>query len=157
MTTADATPCRPRKEGPRVRSRCVRPNLRRRRRSSSGASVPVARSRVAGVWWMMRRIDDQPPSPPPSSTERATAFLKTGTGLVAAITAFLVAIAGLVAAVTQLGGGSHSDSGPTPGGGTTTVLFQSTAQRELQSHVPGSIWPSCGPPVTPEEHAVAAF
>lgn len=105
----------------------------------------------------MSRIADQPPNPPPSSTERLTAFLKTGTGLVAGITAFIVAIAGLVAAVTQLGGGSHSESGATPGGATTTVVFQSAAQRELHSHVPGSIWPSCGPPETPEEHAVAAF
>src|SRR3954447_22399596 len=122
MTTADATPCGPRKEGGRAwdRGRCVLTY-------AAVGAVPLgqtsrcARSRVAGVWWMMRRIAEPPPSPPPSSTERATAFLKTGTGLVAAITAFVVAIAGLVAAVTQLGGGSHSGSGATPGGGTTTV------------------------------------
>ncbi len=122
----------------------------RRRSGVTGSHVPV-------VSWMMSRISDQPPNPPRSNTDRLTAFLKSGTGLVTAVTAFAAAIAGLVAAVTQLGGGSAATPRTAPGGGPTTVVFQSAAQRELHSHVPRSIWPSCGPPVDPEEHAVAAF
>jgi hypothetical protein len=96
-------------------------------------------------------------SPRESRAARLTAFLKSGTGVVTAITTLVVAIAGLVTAVNHFGGNSDkSPSSPTATGGAGAAL-ESDADTGLQSHIPTAIWSSCGPPVDAEEHAAAAF
>lgn len=88
-----------------------------------------------------------------------TAFLKSGAGVVTAITTLIVAIAGLVTAVNQFGG--DSEQPPSTPTATATAgagaALASDADTELQSHIPTAIWSSCGPPVDAEEHAAAAF
>jgi hypothetical protein len=95
-----------------------------------------------------------------SGEGRLTSFLKSTTGVLTAIGALVVAIAGLVTALTQLTGGSSPraaspPAAPPPAAATTVV--ENGAQRELRSHIPDSIWPTCEPPVDPEEGSVAAF
>jgi hypothetical protein len=75
--------------------------------------------------------------------------------MVTATATLIAAIAGLATAVTQLRGGDHASSGPP--GVTTIVATDTAAQRELRSHIPAAIRPTCGPPKYPEENAVAAF
>jgi hypothetical protein len=75
--------------------------------------------------------------------------------MVTATATLIAAIAGLVTAVTQLRGGDHASSGPP--GVTTIVATDTAALRELRSHIPAAIRPTCGPPKYPEENAVAAF
>ncbi len=88
-------------------------------------------------------------------------FLKSGTGILTAIVTLIAAIAGLVTALSQFSGGpgqpAAAPGGTTTPGAATTVIFQSDAQRELRSHIPDSIWSTCGPPADPEEGSVAAF
>ena len=101
------------------------------------------------------------PEPAPWD-ERMTSFLKSGTGILTAIAALVVAVGGIVTAVSQIGGGSSSKQAAPPAQVTTpvaatTVIAESGAQHELRSHIPGSIWPTCGAPRYPEETAVAAF
>jgi hypothetical protein len=117
----------------------------------------------------MEQEQPRPPDAPrPTRAERATDFLRSGTGLVAAVTALVVAVGGLATALTQLGGdgsgedtrASHEDTAgsPGPGGGTeTAVLLGSASQRELLAHVPAEIRSSCGPPRDPEDGAAAAI
>ena len=85
---------------------------------------------------------------------RFSSFLKTTTGTVTTVATLLVAVAGLIAAVKQLSG---SQSSPEPVAVTTVVNGDTPAERELRSHIPAEIRPSCGPPVNAEETAVAAF
>jgi hypothetical protein len=85
---------------------------------------------------------------------RFSSFLKTTTGMVTTVATLLVAVAGLIAAVKQLTG-SQSSAGPAAA--TTVVSGDTPAERELRSHIPLEIRPSCGPPVNPEETAVASF
>jgi hypothetical protein len=92
------------------------------------------------------------PSPP--SEPRLTSFLKSGTGMLTAAATLLAAIAGLVTAMTQFRG---DDGGPATEAVTTVVAGDTAAERELRSHIPAAIRPTCGAPRYPEENAVAAF
>ena len=94
-------------------------------------------------------------SAPEGRKSRFTSFLQTGTGMVTAVATLIAAVAGLATAVTQLRGGS--DSGPEPGGVTTIVSADTSAERELRAHVPAAIRDTCGAPKDPEENSVAAF
>jgi hypothetical protein len=85
---------------------------------------------------------------------RFSSFLKTTTGMVTAVATLLVAIAGLIAAVKQLTGSQGSSE---PVAVTTVVNGDTPSERELRSHIPAEIRPSCGAPINPEETAVAAF
>jgi hypothetical protein len=85
---------------------------------------------------------------------RWSSFLKSVTGMLTAAATLLAAIAGLVTAVTQLRG-DHRNSEATAV--TTLVAGDTAAERELRSHIPPAIRPTCGPPKYPEENAVAAF
>lgn len=85
---------------------------------------------------------------------RFSSFLKTTTGTVTTVATLLVAVAGLIAAVKQLSGSQGSSE---PVAVTTVVNGDTPAERELRSHIPAEIRPSCGPPVNAEETAVAAF
>jgi hypothetical protein len=85
---------------------------------------------------------------------RFSSFLKTTTGMVTAVATLLVAIAGLIAAAKQLTGSEGSSE---PVAVTTVVNGDTPSERELRSHIPAEIRPSCGAPINPEETAVAAF
>ena len=74
--------------------------------------------------------------------------------MLTAAAALLAAIAGLVTAVTQLRGDHRSSEAAAV---TTVVAGDTAAERELRSHIPPAIRPTCGPPKYPEENAVAAF
>jgi hypothetical protein len=96
-----------------------------------------------------------------SPEPRAKSFLKSTTGLVTAAATLLAAIAGLITAFTQIGGG-HSTAGGTPGTTSTTtttapLVLEDTSVRELYSHVPASIQPTCTRPKYPEETAAASM
>jgi hypothetical protein len=99
--------------------------------------------------------DDQPQRAPGEG--RVTSFLKSGTGILTALATLIAAVAGLLTAFSQLGGGDSPQSAAATREAATTVLVESDAQRELRSHIPASIWPSCGAPVDEEEGSVAAF
>jgi len=85
---------------------------------------------------------------------RFSSFLKTTTGMVTTVATLVVAVAGLIAAVKQLSGSQSSSEAVAV---TTVVNGDSPAERELRSHIPAEIRPSCGKPVNPEETAVASF
>lgn len=85
---------------------------------------------------------------------RFSSFLKTTTGMVTTVATLLVAVAGLIAAVKQLSGSQGNSKLVAV---TTVVNGDTPAERELRSHIPTEIRPSCGPPVNAEETAVAAF
>jgi len=96
-----------------------------------------------------------------SGDARLRSFLRSGTGILTAIATLAAAIAGLVTALSQFGGGGSAQPSAAPAaattpGAATTVIVESDAQRELRSRIPSSIWPTCGPPVDPEEGSVAA-
>ena len=84
---------------------------------------------------------------------RFSSFLKTTTGMVTTVATLIVAVAGLIAAVKQLSGSQGSSAAAV----TTVVNGDSPAERELRSHIPAEIRPTCGKPVNPEETAVASF
>jgi hypothetical protein len=98
-----------------------------------------------------------------SEDGRATSFLKSTTGILTAIATLVAAVAGLLTALTQFRGDDSPPPvatpapAPSPPAAATTVVVESDAQRELRSHIPDSIWPTCGPPVDEEEGSVAAF
>jgi hypothetical protein len=78
------------------------------------------------------------------------------------VTALAVAIAGIVTAVSQFGGGDSSasarESTTAPvAAAATNAAVEGDAQRELRSHIPSTIWLTCGVPRDPEPGAVAAF
>jgi hypothetical protein len=106
---------------------------------------------------------EQPPERPRASRlERANEFLKSGTGLVVAVTALVVAVGGLVTGVARLTGeedGAAESGSPAAaaGEGGTTASGLSPSQQELLLHVPAAIRPTCGQPVGPEEGAAAAI
>jgi hypothetical protein len=94
-----------------------------------------------------------------SPEPRVKSFLKSTTGIVTAAATLLAAIAGLITALTQIGGG-HSTAAGTPGTTsptTTGLVLEDAAARELYSHVPASIQPTCTRPTNPEETAAAAI
>jgi hypothetical protein len=84
---------------------------------------------------------------------RWSSFLKSGTGMLTAAATLIAAVVGLVTALTQLRGDGDSE----PAAVTTVVEGDTAAERELRSHIPAAIRPTCGPPKYPEENAVAAF
>ena len=103
---------------------------------------------------------EPPDAGAPSAGGRVTAFLKSGTGIVTTATALIAAIAGLVTAVTQFTGGSSAtpfEPAPPAPAGATIVPLETEAEAELRSHIPESIWSTCGPPTDAEKGAVASF
>ncbi len=92
---------------------------------------------------------------------RVTSFLKSWTGMLTAAASLAAAIAALLTALAHFGGGSASPAEtrsvtPAPAASTPLALNDPT-ERELQSHVPGAIWPTCTRPTDAEAGAVAAY
>ena len=92
-----------------------------------------------------------------SFPDRATAFLKTGTGLITAVATLLVAITGLITAFTQLGG-RHEAQVSTVAVETAGVPADET-DAQLWSHIPASLRSTCRRSTgdEDEEGSVAAY
>jgi hypothetical protein len=92
----------------------------------------------------------------PSFLERATDFLKTGTGVITAVATLLVAITGLITAFTQLGGKDDP-----PAGGEATALTEGVPADEtdaqLWSHIPPSLRSTCRRSTDQEGDAISAY
>ena len=86
-------------------------------------------------------------------SERATAFLQTGTGLLTAVATLLAAIAGLATAFAQLRG---DDS--TPAAAQSVALVPGDpSDEQLMSHIPASLRSTCRRSTDAEAGSVAAF
>ena len=92
-------------------------------------------------------------------SQRAAAFLQTGTGLITAVATLLVAVTGLITAFTQLRGGEEDATSPV--GGTTPGLGSSVpadeADAELWSRIPATLRSTCRRSTDQEAGAISAY
>jgi hypothetical protein len=92
-------------------------------------------------------------------SQRAAAFLQTGTGLITAVATLLVAVTGLVTAVTQLRGGEEKDvSEAVAGTGpVVTGVPADEADAELWSRIPAGLRTTCRRSTDQEAGAISAY